>query len=101
VVGRHVVLAAGSVPRTLPGLDVDGRFVLTSDDSWTSTGYPPRGGCRWGAIGCEFASLLSDLGTKVTVIEALTPSWLAVTRHAAVVARSFRKRGIEVITGTG
>jgi len=101
VVGRHVILAAGSLPRTLPGLDVDGRYVLTSDEFLELDGLPSSvavvGG---GAIGCEFASLLSDLGVKVTVIEALE-SILAGCEPdiAAVVARSFRKRGIEVLTG--
>jgi dihydrolipoamide dehydrogenase len=101
VVGRHVVLAAGSVPRTLPGLDVDGRLVLTSDEFLDLDRIPPSvavvGG---GAIGCEFASLLSDLGSKVTVLEALDTILAGCDRDVtAVVARSFRKRGIEVRTG--
>ena len=99
--GHHVVLAAGSVPRTLPGLDVDGTFVLTSDEFLDLDHVPPSvaviGG---GAIGCEFASLLSDLGSKVTVVEALDSILAGCDEEvAAVVARSFRRRGIEVITG--
>ena len=101
VVGRHVVLAPGSVPRSLPGLDVDGRFVLTSDEFLDLTAIPTSvvvvGG---GAIGCEFASLLSDLGSNVTVLEALDSILVGCdTEVAAVVGRSFRKRGIEVVTG--
>jgi len=101
VVGRHVVLAAGSVPRTLPGLEVDGRLVLTSDEFLELDRIPPSvavvGG---GAIGCEFASLLSDLGSKVTVLEALDTILAGCDKDVtAVVARSFRKRGIEVVTG--
>src|SRR5580704_7690152 len=72
ITGRAVVLAAGSVPRTLPGLPVDGRIVVTSDEFLDLSALPGSvaviGG---GAIGCEFASLLSDLGAHVTVIEAL------------------------------
>ena len=99
--GRHVVLAAGSVPRTLPGLDVDGQLVLTSDEFLDLAEVPPSvavvGG---GAIGCEFASLLSDLGARVTVVEALESILAGCDEEiAAVVARSFRKRGIEVVTG--
>jgi dihydrolipoamide dehydrogenase len=99
--GRNVVLAAGSVPRTLPGLEVDGRWVVSSDEFLDLKELPASvaviGG---GAIGCEFASLLSDLGAKVTVLEAL-PSILTgcdddITR---VVSRSFKKRGIEIVTG--
>jgi dihydrolipoamide dehydrogenase len=101
LVGRNVVLAAGSVPRTLPGLEVDGHWVQTSDEFLDRKELPASvavvGG---GAIGCEFASLLSDLGSKVTVLEAL-PSILAGCDDdvARVVARSFKKRGIEVVTG--
>jgi dihydrolipoamide dehydrogenase len=101
IVGRNVVLASGSVPRTLPGLPVDGRLVLTSDEFFDLRHVPTSvavvGG---GAIGCEFASLLSDLGAKVTVLEALDSILTGCDRDvAAVVARSFKKRGIEVMTG--
>ena len=99
--GRHVVLASGSVPRTIPGFDVDGRLVLTSDEVLSLETAPASvaiiGG---GAIGCEFASMFSDLGSQVTVLEAL-PSLLTGCDDdvVAVVARSFRKRGIAVHTG--
>ena len=67
-----VILAAGSVPRTIPGFEVDGRVVLTSDEVFELTDLPRRvaviGG---GAIGCEFASMMSDLGSDVTILEAL------------------------------
>jgi dihydrolipoamide dehydrogenase len=101
LVGRHVILASGSVPRTLPGLDIDGKLVLTSDEFLDLDRVPESvavvGG---GAIGCEFASLLSDLGAKVTVLEALDSILAACDSDVtAVVARSFRKRGIEVVTG--
>ncbi len=101
LVGRHVVLAAGSVPRSLPGLEIDGRLVLTSDEFLDLDRVPPTvavvGG---GAIGCEFASLLSDLGSRVTVLEALDAILPGCDAEvAAVVARSFKKRGIEILTG--
>ncbi|MHB8220264.1 MAG: dihydrolipoyl dehydrogenase [Acidimicrobiales bacterium] len=103
VVGRHVVLAPGSVPRSLPGLDVDGRLVLTSDEFLDLDRVPPSvavvGG---GAIGCEFASLLADLGSKVTIIEALDSILSGCDQDVVgVVARSFTKRGIDVLTGAG
>ncbi len=101
VVGKNVVLAAGSVPRTLPGLEVDGRWVMTSDEFLDLKEVPASvadvGG---GAIGCEFASLLSDLRAKVTIHEAhdsiLTGCDEDIIR---LVARSFKKRGIEIVTG--
>ena len=101
LVSRHVILASGSVPRTLPGFDVDGQFVLTSDEVLALDRLPGSavviGG---GAIGCEFASMMSDLGTQVTVLEAL-PRLLAGCDAdvAEVVARSFKRRGIDVHVG--
>ena len=100
VIGTHVILAAGSVPRTLPGLEVDGRLVLTSDEFLELDRLPgPAAVVGGGAIGCEFASMLSDLGVEVTVVEGL-PSILAGcdVDVANVVARSFKKRKIAVIT---
>jgi len=99
--GTNVILAAGSVPRTLPGFDVDGKIVVTSDEFLDLSELPATatviGG---GAIGCEFASLLADMGTKVTILEGL-PSILAGcdSEVASVVQRSFKKRGIEIRVG--
>ena len=68
----HVLLASGSVPRTIPGFEVDGSLVITSDELLSLQKLPASavviGG---GAIGCEFASMMADLGTKVTILEAL------------------------------
>lgn len=99
--GDHVVLATGSVPRTLPGFDVDGRLVVTSDELLSLQELPASavviGG---GAIGCEFASMMSDLGTKVTVLEALPRIIPGADEDVvSVVARSFKKRKIDVRTG--
>ena len=100
ITGRNIVLATGSVPRTIPGFEVDGRSVLTSDEVLALDALPASlvviGG---GAIGCEFASMFSDLGSQVTVLEAL-PSLLTGCDSdvVSVVARSFRKRGINVHT---
>jgi dihydrolipoamide dehydrogenase len=99
--GTNVVLAAGSAPRTLPGFAVDGRVVLTSDEVLDLDHLPASavviGG---GAIGCEFASMLSDLGVKVTVLEALPKLLPGCDRDVAeVVARSFKRRGIDVHLG--
>ena len=101
VTGTDVVLAAGSVPRTIPGFDVDGSLVLTSDEVLALDSLPARvavvGG---GAIGCEFASMFADLGSTVTVFEAL-PTILNGCDDDVVrtVARSFKKRGIDVKAG--
>jgi len=99
--GTNVIIAAGSVPRTLPGFDVDGKFVLTSDEFLDLDKLPATAAViGGGAIGCEFASMLADMGTKVTILEGL-PSILAGcdAEVATVVQRAFKKRGIEIQTG--
>ena len=99
--GTHVILASGSVPRTLPGFEPDGKVVFTSDEFLSLDRMPASavviGG---GAIGCEFASTMSDLGTQVTVLEALPKMLPGCDKDVVdVVARSFKKRGIDVHTG--
>ena len=98
--GNALVLATGSLPRSLPGINFDGRRILSSDDVLVLDEVPARvaivGG---GAIGCEFASMLGDYGSDVTVLEALPEILPGVDPDAAkVVARSFKKRGIKVHT---
>ena len=99
--GDAVILAAGSVPRTIPGFEVDGTLVVTSDEVLSLRDVPSKavviGG---GAIGCEFASLLSDLGSEVTILEALPKILPGLDNDITqVVQRSFKRRGIEVRTG--
>ncbi|HUC36393.1 MAG TPA: dihydrolipoyl dehydrogenase [Acidimicrobiales bacterium] len=101
ITGRHVVLASGSVPRTIPGFEVDGSLVHTSDEVLDLESLPGSvaviGG---GAIGCEFASMFGDLGCQVTVLELLPTLLPGCDRDVvSVLSRSFRKRGIAVHTG--
>jgi dihydrolipoamide dehydrogenase len=99
--GDAVILAAGSVPRTIPGFPIDAKQIVTSDEMLSIKALPASaiviGG---GAIGLEFASMMSDLGSKVTIIEAL-PKILANCDDdiIRVVQRSFKKRGIDIHTG--
>ncbi len=99
--GTNVILAAGSVVRSLPGFDVDGTTVVTSDEFLDLTSLPASAAViGGGAIGCEFASMLADMGTSVTILEFL-PTILAGcdAEVVSVVQRSFKKRGIDVRTG--
>jgi dihydrolipoamide dehydrogenase len=99
--GDNVILASGSLPRTIPGFEVDERFVLTSDQVLGMTELPASAAVvGGGAIGCEFASMLADLGVRVTLLESL-PKLLPGCDGdvAAVVRKSFEKRGIDVRTG--
>ncbi len=98
---QNVILATGSVPRTLAGFDIDGKQVVSSDELLSLAEVPERvaiiGG---GAIGLEFASMLSDLGSQVTVLEALPQILPGVdTDITKALLRAFKKRKIEVRTG--
>jgi dihydrolipoamide dehydrogenase len=97
----HVIVATGSKPSTIPNFDVDGELVLTSDEFLALDRLPASvaiiGG---GVIGCEFASLLSDLGVQVTILEYMDQLLPGTDKDMVdVVARSFEKRGIDVRTG--
>jgi dihydrolipoamide dehydrogenase len=98
--GDAVVLAPGSVPRTLPGFDVDGTIVMTSDELLSISELPKRAAIiGGGVIGCEFASLLSDLGTKVTILEAMPKILPGLDKDLTrVIEKSFRGRGIDIRT---
>ena len=101
--GRNVLLAAGSVPRTIPGFDVEagGGPIMTSDEVLMLDRVPARmaviGG---GAIGCEFASTFADLGATVTILEGLPKILPGLDADLAnVVVRSFKKKQIDIRTG--
>jgi len=99
--GDALILATGSVPRSIPGFDFDGTRILSSDHVLEMDRVPGRtaiiGG---GAIGCEFASYLADVGSEVTILEALPSILPGVDKQVAqVVARAFKKRNITVETG--
>jgi dihydrolipoamide dehydrogenase len=93
-----VILASGSVPRTLPGFDVDGTLVYTSDEFLDLSALPQSAAViGGGAIGCEFASMLADMGVTVTVLEALPSILMGCDVDVAAVAqRAFKKKGIEI-----
>jgi len=99
--GKNVILAAGSVPRTLPGFDVDGALVVTSDEFLDLAALPATAAViGGGAIGCEFASMLCDMGTKVTILEFLPTILTGCDSEVVnVVGRAFKKRGIDVRAG--
>ncbi|MGZ4768781.1 MAG: dihydrolipoyl dehydrogenase [Ilumatobacteraceae bacterium] len=99
ICGTNVVLAGGSVPRTIPGFEPAGP-VMTSDEVLMLDHLPPRvvviGG---GAIGCEFASTFADLGSQVTILEGLPKILPGLDSDVAnVVVRSFKKKNIDIRT---
>jgi dihydrolipoamide dehydrogenase len=100
VEGRHVVIATGSTPRSLPFVEVDGEVVQTSDEALWFTEAPGRAVVIGaGAIGMEFASMWAPMGTAVTVVEALERVLpLEDADCSDAVAKAFGRRGIDVLT---
>ena len=99
--GKHVVLATGSFPKSLPGLEIDGVQVINSEHALKISKLPSTviilGG---GVIGVEFASIWKSLGADVTIIEGLPR--LVPSEDEAVskgMERAFKKRGIKFSTG--
>ena len=93
----HVLLATGSVPRSIPGLEVDHQRVITSDDALKLDGIPESVVILGaGAIGCEFASVWRSFGAEVTIVEAL-PHLVPLEEESSskLLERAFRKRGIK------
>ncbi len=98
---RGIVLATGSRPRTLPGLEPDGSRVVTSDDALFAPGLPGSvlvlGG---GAIGVEYASLHRSMGARVVLVEAAERLLPLEDDHVSrLLRRGLTQRGIEVHTG--
>lgn len=97
-----VVLATGSTPRTLPGVEIDGERVLTSEQALRLDHVPGSvivlGG---GVIGVEFASVWRSFGAEVTVLEALPHLVPAEDEQSSrALERALRKRGIAFHTST-
>ena len=100
--GKNIVLATGSFAKTLPGIEIDGKQIITSDHG-TKMDYVPKsvivlGG---GVIGCEFASVWKSFGADVTIIEGLAHLVaLEDESSSKQLERAFRKRGINFELGT-
>jgi dihydrolipoamide dehydrogenase len=99
---REILVATGSAPRSLPGVTIDKKTIITSDEAIDLTAVPKSIAILGaGAVGVEFASIFRQFGSEVTIIELLPR--LVPNEDAAVSAeleKAFRKRGIAVKTGT-
>ncbi|GAA3215775.1 dihydrolipoyl dehydrogenase [Actinocorallia longicatena] len=97
----NIVLATGSVPKSLPGLEIDGDRVISSDHALDMDRVPASvvilGG---GVIGVEFASVWRSFGAEVTIVEGL-PHLLPLEEESSSkrLERAFRKRGIKFELG--
>ena len=96
---ENIVIATGSVPRVFPGVTVDARRVLTSDEIVRLTALPESllilGA---GVIGCEFASIFNELGAKVLLVDTQARILSSEDEDlSGFLASEFSQRGIEVI----
>ncbi|QHE52893.1 dihydrolipoyl dehydrogenase [Pontibacillus sp. HMF3514] len=101
LIPKNVLVATGSSPRTLPGLDVDEQYVMTSDEALSMEELPNSivivGG---GVIGIEWASMLADFGVEVTVLEYLDRILPTEDKEVSKeMTRLMKKKGIKVVTG--
>jgi dihydrolipoamide dehydrogenase len=99
---REIVVATGSAPRSLPGITIDKKAIITSDEAIDLPEVPKSIAILGsGAVGVEFASIFRRFGSDVTLVELLPR--IVPNEDAAVSAeldKAFRKRGIAVRTGT-
>lgn len=98
---RNIIVATGSVPRLIPGYGLDGERVVSSDQALDWESQPERVAVIGaGAIGSEFASFLSDMGSQVHLFEMFDQVLPGMEPEAAkVLDRAFRKKGVSVRTG--
>jgi len=98
----EIIVATGSTPRAVPGIEIDRKRIITSDEAIHLKSVPKSlvilGS---GAVGVEFASIYRRFGSDVTIIELL-PRLVPVEDEAvsAELEKSFKKQGIKVLTGT-
>ena len=99
---KEIIVATGSQPRSVPGIEIDRKRIITSDEAINMKAIPKSIAIMGsGAVGVEFASIFRRFGSDVTIIELL-PRLVPVEDEAvsAELERSFKKQGIKVLTGT-
>jgi dihydrolipoamide dehydrogenase len=99
---KQIIVATGSQPRSVPGIEIDKKRILTSDEAISLRDVPKSIVIMGsGAVGVEFASIFRRFGGDVTIVELL-PRLVPIEDEAvsAELERSFKKQGIKVMTGT-
>jgi dihydrolipoamide dehydrogenase len=99
---KEIIVATGSQPRSVPGVEIDRKRIITSDEAIALKEIPKSIAIMGsGAVGVEFGSIFRRFGSEVTIIELL-PRIVPIEDEAvsAELERSFRKQGIKVLTGT-
>jgi len=98
---KHVILATGARARVLPGIEPDGKLIWSYREAMVAPALPKRliviGS---GAIGSEFASFYANMGSQVTLIEAMERILpVEDSEISAFVQKAFEKQGMKVVTG--
>lgn len=99
---KKIIIATGSTWAELPNIKTDGKHIVTSNEALNWNSVPKSlliiGG---GAIGCEFAGIFFEFGSRITIVEAM-PSILPPVEQgiSRLLAKSFKDRGIEIFTQT-
>jgi dihydrolipoamide dehydrogenase len=99
---KEIIVATGSTPRGVPGIEIDRKRIITSDEAIHMKEIPKSIAILGsGAVGVEFGSIFRRFGSEVTIIELL-PRIVPVEDEAvsAELEKSFKKQGIKVMTGT-
>ena len=99
---KEIIVATGSTPRSVPGIEIDRKRIITSDEAIHMKEIPKSIVIMGsGAVGVEFGSIFRRFGSEVTIIELL-PRIVPVEDEAvsAELEKSFRKQGVKVLTGT-
>ncbi len=102
ITSKHIIIATGARTRTLPGIEIDGKKVLSSTEAMILDHVPQSIAIIGaGAIGVEFAYFYNTLGSKITLIEML-PNILPIedTEVSKELERNFRKAKIKMMTST-
>src|SRR2546423_5327888 len=98
---KEIIVATGSSPRGVPGIEIDRKRIITSDEAIQLREVPKTMAIMGsGAVGVEFASIFNRFGSDVTIVELL-PRLVPVEDEAisAELEKSFRKQGITSHTG--
>ena len=99
---KEIIVATGSTPRSVPGIEIDRKRIINSDEAIHMKEIPKSIVIMGsGAVGVEFGSIFRQFGSEVTIIELL-PRIVPVEDEAvsAELEKSFKKQGIKLLTGT-
>jgi dihydrolipoamide dehydrogenase len=100
VTADHILVCTGARPRTIPGVEIDGKLVISSREAMVLPEVPKKLAIIGaGAIGCEFADVYNAMGSEVTVIELLDHLLPIEDEDCSILLeRVFKKNGINVLT---